>query len=151
MLVAVEAGSRELLSGTGGSRHQHVFTHNPSSEELRKFLPMIGCHATTAKKETFIAVKTTLKQLTAAKLRAFLTCTACAHQVKGDEASTVPRANENNWRFEFTIVILVFNVESRSDNQGQKRYGAISVTAAMFVLEVEKLRSVTFSWWTSLR
>ena len=51
MLVAVEAGSRELLSGTGGSRHQHVFTHNPSSEELRKFLPMIGCHTTTAKKE----------------------------------------------------------------------------------------------------
>ena len=128
-----------------------MFTHNPSSEELRTFLPMIGCHATTAKKETFTAVKTTLKQLTAAKHTSFLTCTACAQQVKGDEASSVPHANENNWRFVLTILIFVFGVGTGSDNQGQKGYGAISVTAAMFLLEVKTLRSVTSSWWTSLR
>ena len=43
-----------------------------SAEELRKFLPMIGCHTMTVKKENFNAVKTMLKAMLAAKVTAFL-------------------------------------------------------------------------------
>ena len=31
-----------------------MLTHNPSAEELRKFLPMIGCHTMTAKRENYL-------------------------------------------------------------------------------------------------
>ena len=34
-----------------------MLTHSPSAEELRKFLPMIGCHTMTVKKENFNPVK----------------------------------------------------------------------------------------------
>ena len=48
-----------------------MLTHSPSAEELRKFLPMIGCHTTTANRENYNAVKTMLKGMPAAKVTAF--------------------------------------------------------------------------------
>ena len=53
------------------SRHTEL-THSPSAEELRKFLPMIGCHTGTVKKEYFSAVQTMPKGMPAAKITAFL-------------------------------------------------------------------------------
>ena len=52
-----------------------MLTHSPSAEELRKFLPMIGCH-TTVNRENYNAVKTVLKAMPAAKVTAFLTSLA---------------------------------------------------------------------------
>ena len=49
-----------------------MLTHSPSAEEWRKFLPMIGCHTMTTKKENFNAVKTMLKGMPAANVTAFL-------------------------------------------------------------------------------
>ena len=40
-----------------------MLTHSPSAEELRKFLPMIGCHTMAAKRENYNAVKTMLKAM----------------------------------------------------------------------------------------
>ena len=50
-----------------------MLTHSPSAEELRKFLPMIGCHTMTVNRENYNAVKTMLKSMPAAKVTAFLT------------------------------------------------------------------------------
>ena len=50
-----------------------MLTHSPSAEELRKFLPMIGCHMMTVNRENYNAVKTMLKAMPAAKVTAFLT------------------------------------------------------------------------------
>ena len=38
-----------------------MLTHSPSAEELRKFLPMMGCHMMTVNRENYNAVKTMLK------------------------------------------------------------------------------------------
>ena len=40
-----------------------MLTHSPSAEELRKFLPLLGCHTMTVKKENLDAVKTMLKRM----------------------------------------------------------------------------------------
>ena len=40
-----------------------MLTHSPSAEELRKFLPMIGCHTMTVNRENYNAVKTMLKSM----------------------------------------------------------------------------------------
>ena len=53
-----------------------MLTHSPSAEELRKFLPMIGCHTMTANRENYNAVKTILKGMSAAKVTTFLTSLA---------------------------------------------------------------------------
>ena len=53
-----------------------MLTHSPSAEELRKFLPMIGCHTMTVNRENYNAVKTMLKAMPAAKVTAFLTSLA---------------------------------------------------------------------------
>ena len=53
-----------------------MLTHSPSAEELRKFLPMIGCHTMTANRENYNEVKTMLKAMPAAKVTAFLTSLA---------------------------------------------------------------------------
>ena len=53
-----------------------VLTHSPSAEELRKFLPTIGCHTMTANRENYNAVKTMLKAMPAAKVTEFLTSLA---------------------------------------------------------------------------
>ena len=53
-----------------------MLTHSPSAEELRKFLPMIGCHTMTVNRENYNAVKTMLKAMPAAKVTAFLTSMA---------------------------------------------------------------------------
>ena len=55
-----------------------MFTHSSSPEELRKFLPMIGCHTMTANRENCNAVKTMLKAMPAARVTAFLTSLAGA-------------------------------------------------------------------------
>ena len=52
-----------------------MLTHSPSAEELRKFLPMIGCHTMTVNRENYNAVKTMLA-MPAAKVTAFLTSLA---------------------------------------------------------------------------
>ena len=44
-----------------------MLTHSPSVEELRKFLPMIGCHTMTVNRENYNAVKMMLKSMLAAK------------------------------------------------------------------------------------
>ena len=49
-----------------------MLTQSPFAEELRKFLPMIGCHTMTVKKENFNAVETMLKATPAAKVTAFI-------------------------------------------------------------------------------
>ena len=48
-----------------------MLTHSPSAEELRKFLPKIGCHTMTVNRENYNAVK-----MLAAKVTAFLTTLA---------------------------------------------------------------------------
>ena len=53
-----------------------MLTNSPSAEELRKFLPMIGCHTMTVNRENYNAVKTMLKAMPAAKVTAFLTSMA---------------------------------------------------------------------------
>ena len=53
-----------------------MLTHSPSAEELRKFIPMIGCHTMTANRENFKAVRKMLKGMPAAKVTAFLTSLA---------------------------------------------------------------------------
>ena len=53
-----------------------MLTHSPSAEELRKFLPMIGCHMMTVHREFYNAIKTMLKAMLAAKVTAFLTSLA---------------------------------------------------------------------------
>ena len=53
-----------------------MLTHSPSAEELRKFLPMIGCHTMTVNRDNYNAVKTMLKSMPAAKVTAFLTSLA---------------------------------------------------------------------------
>ena len=53
-----------------------MLTHNPSAEELRKFLPMIGCHMMTVNRENYNAIKTMLKSMPARKVTAFLTSLA---------------------------------------------------------------------------
>ena len=53
-----------------------TLTQSPSAEELRKFLPMIGCHTMTVNRENHNAVKTMLKAMPAAKVTAFLTSLA---------------------------------------------------------------------------
>ena len=53
-----------------------MLTHSPSAEELRKFLPMIGCHTMTVNRENYNAVKTMLKAMPAEKVTAFLTSLA---------------------------------------------------------------------------
>ena len=54
-----------------------MLTHSSTSaEELRMFLPMIGCHTMTANRENYFAVKTMLKAMPAAKVTAFLTSLA---------------------------------------------------------------------------
>ena len=53
-----------------------MLTHSPSAEELRKFLPMIGCRTMTVNRENYNAVKTMLKAMLAAKVTAFLTSMA---------------------------------------------------------------------------
>ena len=55
-----------------------MLTHSPSAEELRKFLPMIGCHTMTVNGDNDNAVKTMLKPMLAAKVTAFLTSLADA-------------------------------------------------------------------------
>ena len=57
-----------------------MLTHSPSAQEFRKFLPMIGCHTMTVKRENYNAVKTMLKAMPAAKMTAFLT--SMAHVAK---------------------------------------------------------------------
>ena len=49
-----------------------MLAHSPSTEELRKFVQMIGCHTMTAEKENFNVVKTMLKGMPAAQVTAFL-------------------------------------------------------------------------------
>ena len=49
-----------------------MLNHSPSAEELRKFLPMIGCNTMTVKKANFNAVGTMLKAMPAAMVTAFL-------------------------------------------------------------------------------
>ena len=53
-----------------------MLTHSHSAEELRKFLPMVGCHTMTVNRENYNAVKTMLKSMPAAKVTAFLTSLA---------------------------------------------------------------------------
>ena len=53
-----------------------MITHSPSAKELRKFLPMIGCHTMIVNRENYNAVKTMLKSMPAAKVTAFLTSLA---------------------------------------------------------------------------
>ena len=53
-----------------------MLTHIPSAEEMRKFLPMIGCHTVTVNRENYNAVKTMLKAMPATKVTAFLTSLA---------------------------------------------------------------------------
>ena len=53
-----------------------MLTHSPSAEELRKFLPMIGCHTMTVNRENYNAAKTMLKAMPAVKVTAFLTSLA---------------------------------------------------------------------------
>ena len=48
-----------------------MLTHSPA-EELRKFLPMIGCHTMTVNEDTFNAVKTMQKGMSAAKMTVLL-------------------------------------------------------------------------------
>ena len=54
-----------------------MLTHSPSADELRRFIPMLGCHTVTVKKQDFSAVNTMLTQVPAAKHTAFLTNTGC--------------------------------------------------------------------------
>ena len=49
-----------------------MLTHSPSAEELRKFLPMIGCHTMTVKEDNFNAIKTMQKVMSAAKMTVLL-------------------------------------------------------------------------------
>ena len=49
---------------------------SPSTEELRKFLPMIGCHTMAVKKVNFNAVQKMLKRMRAAKITALLATVA---------------------------------------------------------------------------
>ena len=49
-----------------------MLTHSPSAEELRKFLPMSGCHTMIVNRENYNAVKTMLKSMPTAKMTAFL-------------------------------------------------------------------------------
>ena len=53
-----------------------MLTCSPSAEELRKFLPMIGCHTMTVNSEHYNAVKTMLTSMLAAKVTVFLTSMA---------------------------------------------------------------------------
>ena len=53
--------------------HTDADVASPSAEELRKFLPMIGCHTMTVNSENYNAVKTMLKSMLTAKVAAFLT------------------------------------------------------------------------------
>ena len=72
-------GERKLQSENvliESSNASDMLNHSPSAEELRKFLPMIGCHTMTVNRETYNAVKTMLKAMPAAKVTAFLTSLA---------------------------------------------------------------------------
>ena len=73
-----------------------MLTHSPSAEELRKFLPMIGCHTMTVNRDNYNAVKTMLKSMPAAKVTAFLTSLADVVEVliADDLAEVVVRMNE---------------------------------------------------------
>ena len=53
-----------------------MLTHSPSAEELRRFLPMIGCHTMTVKKDNFNAVNTPMEEMLAAKVTALLASVA---------------------------------------------------------------------------
>ena len=53
-----------------------MLTHSPFAEELRKFLPMNGCHTMTVMKDNFNAIKIMLKAMPSAKETAFLASTA---------------------------------------------------------------------------
>ena len=48
-----------------------MLSHCPSAEELRKFLPMFGCHTVTEAKENFHSVEMMVKGMLAAKVTVF--------------------------------------------------------------------------------
>ena len=56
--VGRSSGRQALLvaGGTGeGKLASDMLTHSPSAEELRKFLPMIGCHTIIVNRENYNA------------------------------------------------------------------------------------------------
>ena len=67
-----------------------MLSHSPSAVELRKFLPMIGCHTMTVKKENFNAVNTMLKAL---RLRGQMPHTT--NKQKGTASSQVTSARHS--------------------------------------------------------
>ena len=48
-----------------------MLSHCPSAEELRKFLPMFGCHTKTVTKENVHSVELVLKEMLAAEVTVF--------------------------------------------------------------------------------
>ena len=68
----LQSGSHSVKRVDRKFNASDMLVHSPSAEELRKFIPMIGCHTMTVKKENFNAVKTMLKGIPTAKVTAFL-------------------------------------------------------------------------------
>ena len=69
----------ELQNGTDSAKRvdrkfnaSDMLTGCPSAEELRKFLPMIGCHTMTVTKENVHSVEMMLKGMLAAKVTVFV-------------------------------------------------------------------------------
>ena len=73
LLKELEKGNFKMKRVERKFNASDMLTHSPSAEELRKFLPMIGCHSMTVNRENYNAVKTMLKAMLAAKVTAFLT------------------------------------------------------------------------------
>ena len=63
----LEQGNFKVRRVDGQFNASDVLTYSPSAEELRKFLPMIGCHTMTVNRENYNAVKAMLKSMLAAK------------------------------------------------------------------------------------
>ena len=64
-----------------------MLTHRPSAEELRKFLPMIGCLTRTVHKENIDGIKTLSQQMPAAKITAVFASMPGAKQSRIDFGS----------------------------------------------------------------
>ena len=92
-----------------------MLTHSPSAEELRKFLPMIGCHTTTVKKGKLQCNQDDAEGFLAAKSTAFL-----ANHFAADEfAHFSDFAGSDQMRqFHFLSVESACNLPSRSPSSG---------------------------------
>ena len=73
---ALSSGERNHEQGTVGLQSGNYTVKRVdrkfNASDLRKFLPMIGCHTMTVKKGNFNAVMTMLKEMPAARVTAFL-------------------------------------------------------------------------------